>query len=101
MNGCAPEAIVVIGVQPVDLNDFGGSLRPPVRERVADAVRLAAEQLAAWGFAGAPRDGDRQFEALNADPLALDTYESGRPSAADARRDGDPRLLGRVARDDR
>jgi len=34
MNGRAPETIVVIGVQPVELNDFGGSLRAPVRERL-------------------------------------------------------------------
>ena len=55
INGRAPEAIVVIGVQPVELNDFGGSLRPPVRQRLAEAVRLAADQLAAWGFPGTPR----------------------------------------------
>jgi hypothetical protein len=36
---------------------------------------------------------------LNANPLTLDAYESGRPSIADARRDGDPRLLEAVTRD--
>jgi hydrogenase maturation protease len=100
INGRAPETIVVIGVQPVELNDFGGSLRAPVRERLPEAVRLAAAQLAAWGFPGTPRDRDIPFAALNADPLALDAYESGRPSAAEACREGDPRLLARVARDD-
>jgi len=99
MNGRAPEAVVVIGVQPVELNDFGGSLRPPVRQRLAEAVRLAADQLAAWGFPGAPRAEGLPFAALNADPLALDAYESGRPSAAAACRDGDPRLLSRTSRD--
>jgi hypothetical protein len=38
-------------------------------------------------------------EPLNAEPLALSSYESGRPTAADARRDGDPRLLAPLARD--
>ena len=55
MNGRTPDAIVAIGVQPVELNDFGGSLRKQVSERLAEAVQLAAEQLAAWGFPGTPR----------------------------------------------
>lgn len=99
INGRAPETVVAIGVQPVELNDFGGSLRPPVRQRLAEAVRLAADQLAAWGFPGTPRTDGPRVAALNADPLALDAYESGRPSAAEACRDGDPRLLFRTAED--
>ena len=101
MNGCTPEAIVAIGVQPVELNDFGGSLRPQVRERLPEAVRLAEEQLAAWGFPGTPRTVGVPIEPLNAGPLALDIYESGRPSAAEACRDGDPRLLEPTFRNER
>jgi hydrogenase maturation protease len=93
MNGRTPDEIVAIGVQPVELNDFGGSLRPAVRDRLAETVQLAAAQLAAWGFPGKSRASGMPAEPLNANPLALDIYESGRPSAADARRDGDPRLL--------
>jgi len=99
MNGRTPDGIVAIGVQPVELNDFGGSLRAPVRERLPEAVRLGAAQLAAWGFPGTPRAPGAPFEPLNANPLALDAYESGRPSAAAARRDGDPRLLEPLTRD--
>jgi len=93
MNGRTPDEIVAIGVQPVELNDFGGSLRPSVRNRLPEAVRLAADQLAAWGCPGTPRAPGAPIEPLNADSLALSSYESGRPSVADARRDGDPRLL--------
>ena len=93
MNGRTPDEIVAIGVQPVELNDFGGSLREPVRDRLPEAVRLAAEQLAAWGFPGKPRTAGVPFEPLNADSLSLTAYESGRPSEAVARRDGDERLL--------
>ena len=93
MNGRAPDTVVAIGVQPVELNDFGGSLRPEVRERLPEAVRLAAVQLAAWGFPGTSRLPGAPVEPLNADSLALEVYESGRPSMADARRDGDARLL--------
>jgi hydrogenase maturation protease len=95
INGRAPDAIVAIGVQPVELDDFGGSLRAPVKARVPEAVRLAADQLAAWGFPGTPRARGVPYEPLNAYPLALDAYESGRPSARDACRDGDPRVLTR------
>lgn len=93
MNGRAPEAIVAIGVQPLELSDFGGSLREPVRARLPEAVALAAQELAAWGFPGTPRPPGSTFEPLNAASLAIEAYESGRPSAADACRIGDPRLL--------
>ena len=98
INGRAPQKIVVIGVQPVELDDFGGSLRAPVRERLPEAVQLAANELAAWGFPGTRRTAGAPFQPLNADPLALEAYESGRPSAADACRDGDPRVLAPLVR---
>ena len=94
LNGRAPDAIVAIGVQPVELNDFGGSLTDPVRERLPEAVLLAARELAAWGYPGTPRPRDAAFERLNAGPLALDRYESGRPTDTQACRRGDPRLIG-------
>ena len=101
LNGRVPEAIVAIGVQPVELSDFGGSLRAPVRARLPEAVALAARELAAWGFPGTPRAAGAPVEPLNAASLAIDAYEAGRPSAADACRIGDPRLLGAAAaRDD-
>lgn len=93
LNGCAPESIVAIGVQPLELDDFGGSLREPVRARLADAVALAADELAAWGFPGTRRSPGARFDPLNARALQLDTYETGRPSDASALRCGDPRVL--------
>jgi hydrogenase maturation protease len=93
LRGSAPERITAIGVQPVELNDFGGSLRPEVRARLPEAVGLAIAELAAWGFAGTPRPDGTAVEALNAASLALDIYESGRPSPEEACRIGDPRLL--------
>jgi hydrogenase maturation protease len=93
LNGRGPEAIVAFGVQPLELDDFGGSLREPVRVRLPEVVALAAQELAAWGFPGAPRAPGVAVEPLNDASLALDAYESGRPSGADACRIGDPRLL--------
>jgi hydrogenase maturation protease len=93
LNGRVPESIVAIGVQPVELADFGGSLRDVVRARLPEVVALAAQELAAWGFPGTPRLAGAIVEPLNAASLALENYESGRPSPADACRIGDPRVL--------
>ncbi len=100
LNGRAPMEIVAIGVQPLELSDFGGSLTVPVRKRIPEAVTLAAAQLAAWGYAGAPRPAGAAFEPLNATPLSLRAYESGRPAAADACRIGDPRVLALARREE-
>ncbi len=97
LNGRAPERIVAIGVQPVELSDFGGSLRDAVRARLPEAVALAVQELAAWGFDVTPRPAHATFEPLNAASLALECYESGRPSMADACRIGDPRVLARTS----
>jgi hydrogenase maturation protease len=93
LNGRAPERIVAIGVQPVELADFGGSLRDAVRARLPEVVALAAQELVAWGCAGTPRPPGATIEPLNAVSLALDNYESGRPSPDDACRIGDARVL--------
>jgi hydrogenase maturation protease len=93
LRGSAPEKITAIGVQPVELNDFGGSLRPAVKERLPEAVSLAVAELAAWGFPGLPRPDGATVEPLNATSLAIDAYEAGRPSADNACRVGDPRVL--------
>jgi hydrogenase maturation protease len=93
LRGTAPERITAIGVQPIELNDFGGSLRPPVRARLAEAALLAVRELAAWGYAATPRSPGSVAEPLNARSLALDVYEAERPSADAACRIGDPRLL--------
>ena len=92
-----PDAITVIGVQPVELSDFGGSLTLPVRACLAPAVALAARELAAWGLAGRARAEGETVPPLNAAALALDEYERGRPSATDACRIGDERLLAPLA----
>lgn len=93
LRGSAPERITAIGVQPVVLDDFGGSLRPAVRARVPEAVERALRELADWGHAATPRAPGSQAEPLNARALALDAYEAGRPTAEAACRVGDPRVL--------
>lgn len=93
LRGSAPSHITAIGVQPVTLDDFGGSLRPAVRARLPEAIALAVQELTTWGFAPSPRASGAAFERLNDGALSLEAYEAGRPSADAACREGDPRVL--------
>lgn len=93
LHGRTPDTVAAIGVQPVTLDDFGGSLTEPVRARLGEAIDLAARQLAAWGFPGRARAADESAEPLNSEVLQLAAYERGRPSEDDACRIGDPRVL--------
>ncbi len=87
----APEELVLIGIQPEELEDYGGSLRPIVRARMADALGLALDRLRTWGFPARAAAG--AAAPLNDAALAMDRYEAERPSAADACRIGDARFL--------
>jgi len=93
LKGNYPDKLVLIGVQPVELDDFGGSLRPAVRAQIDPAVAVACQWLRRWGaspvsraVAGAP------VSPLNANGLALSRYENERPSAQSASRQGDTRF---------
>jgi hydrogenase maturation protease len=92
--GRYPDEVLLIGCQPEELEDFGGSLRPSVKAALEQALPLAVERLAQWGAVATPRAlapaGD---EAVTAPSLALHVYEAGRPSAEAACRVGDARFM--------
>lgn len=91
LSGQFPEACALVGVQPADIGDYGGSLTPPVRTALDAAVAMAKSILHGWGV-----EAERRREPLPAragDSLALAAYESGRPSAAVAWRFGDARVV--------
>jgi hydrogenase maturation protease len=92
LQGWEPASVVLIGVQPVELEDFGGSLRAAVREQIPPALQLAVDRLAGWGLPARPRS--RAPVAVDS-PLGLDRYERERPSAEDACRIGDARFMTR------
>ena len=92
--GQSPREIVLIGVQPAQLEDFGGSLTPLVSARVDDAVAEAVLQLHRWGFRPWPRLNPPS-EPLMGPGLDRARYEAGRPSEEDAWRIGDRRVLER------
>jgi hydrogenase maturation protease len=97
LHGRTPETIVAIGVQPVTLDDFGGSLTEPVRARLGEAVELAASELRRWDLTARRRAPGEAVEPLNSQSVALGNYEAGRPSELDACRVGDARLLSTLA----
>lgn len=94
LTGQYPQSLVLIGVQPVDLKDYGGSLREPVRGQIAPAVEIAADWLRRWGVDVQPRSTADEV-GINAAALELTAYEQSRPSEAEACRQGDARFLQR------
>jgi len=89
-----PAQMLLIGVQPAQLEDFGGSLTEPVKARVEESVALAVARLREWGVTVTPRASGA--EALNDGALSMSAYESGRPSEAQAWRMGDARFFNEV-----
>lgn len=99
LTGHYPAEVLLIGCQPEELEDYGGSLRPKVRLAVDDALALALERLRAWGARPVPRDLPPEAdEAVTVPTLSLQAYEAGRPDAALACRIGDERFMPPAAR---
>lgn len=89
--GYRPAQMVLIGCQPVELDDYGGGLRPEVAARIPQALEIARGILAEWGVAVS---GGRSDASLLADPaIRRGAYEAGRPSEDDACRTGDARFF--------
>lgn len=94
MTGAFPDEVLLIGCQPEELEDYGGSLRPVVKAALEPALAMALAQLRAWGAEVAPRvQPPAEDEAVTAASLALHRYEAGRPPAELACRGGDDRFL--------
>jgi len=90
--GHKPDHFTVVGIRPVQLADYGGSLTEPVQAQLPAALQLGIEELGRWGIELRERDaGPGRDVVIGA--LARERYESGRPSAAEACRSGDERFL--------
>jgi hydrogenase maturation protease len=92
--GHRPERFTVLGIKPVMLADYGGSLTEPVQAQLLVALELGLKELAAWGAPGTRRTVTTPRDVVIS-AIARQRYESERPSAAVARRDGDERFLAR------
>ena len=95
--GCLPDELLLVGCQPAELEDFGGSLTGPVRAALKPALDLALARLRAWGAdpqpRGMPDAAARPAAEVSGAALSMPAYEGGRPSAAVACRTGDDRFL--------
>lgn len=94
LTGKYPAQVLLIGCQPQELDDYGGSLRPVVKAAMGEALALGVAELARWGGQPVARQqalGGR--EAVTVDELALAAYEAQRPTAELACRQGDARFF--------
>ena len=92
--GDYPERLLLIGVQPVELEDYGGSLRPEVKACIDPAIALVLDYLSELGIGPEPRQAPpADLPDMPHASLSLERYESGRPSAELACRVGDARVL--------
>ena len=96
LTGHYPSKVLLIGCQPEHMMDYGGSLRPIVKAAIEPALAEALRVLSAWGAEPrertTPLDGE---EAVTLPHLQLQHYEDQRPSADEACRIGDERILAR------
>jgi hydrogenase maturation protease len=90
--GHRPERFTVVGIKPVELADYGGSLTEPVQQQLPVALGLGLEELSRWGVPGRKRSSGAARETVIA-AIARERYESERPSAEVACRVGDGRFL--------
>ncbi len=92
--GRYPDEVLLVGCQPAELEDYGGSLRPVVKAALERALPLAVDTLAEWGAGPRAREAAPTADDAVTNPsLALAAYEAGRPSAEAACRVGDARFL--------
>ncbi len=75
IRGHLPAHIALVGLQPVQLDDYGGSLTDIARAQLPAAEQAALTQLAAWGIA--PQTSD-ETRCLNYDCLSMENYEGVR-----------------------
>ena len=89
--GCCPAEIMLVGVQPVELEDYGGGLRAATAARIPDAVAIARDWLAARGIHAT--EGRTETAELADPALRREAYEGQRPSEQAACRTGDDRFF--------
>jgi hydrogenase maturation protease len=89
-----PRRVLLVGCQPEELDDYGGSLRPVVKQAMEDAIALGVDALRRWGAVPRARTTPLgSAEAVTFRQLDLRRYEAQRPAEDLACRHGDERFL--------
>ena len=92
--GKAPAHLFLIGVQPVELEDYGGSLRPRVKAQIPPAMEAAGGYLARHGIEARRRaQALPESVTLAGEHVRMSRYEADRPGEDEACRTGDARVL--------
>lgn len=94
--GQLPPRMLLIGVQPQRLDDYGGSLSNGIKAMIEPALAEALRYLEAQDIrpVAAAEHAERLIDGAHPHPaLALTDYERGRPSPDQAWRHGDQRVL--------
>ena len=94
LGDCA-EHMLLVGVQPVELEDYGGSLRPPVRAQIRAALAVARDYLENHGVT-LQENSAAVDQGVITPGLDIGNYEAGRPGPSAACREGDARVLERA-----
>ena len=89
--GNYPADLLLVGCQPVELEDFGGSLRAEVKAQVQPAIDIALDYLKQFDVQAERNTG--QAQSLAPGQLNLSDYEQGRPDEDAACRKGDIRVI--------
>ncbi len=75
-----PQQLALIGVQPEQLDDYGGSLRARVRQRIPEAVERGCAVLRQWGVAVHERSAPLEsLDLIGPQELSMPNYELGKP----------------------
>lgn len=94
MLGRYPQHLLLVGVQPEQLEDFGGSLRATTREQIEPAIQAALNWLQQFDIHASKRAEPLPAEAsLSGQEIHIEIYEQQRPAPEVACRIGDERVL--------
>lgn len=89
-----PERLLLVGVQPLEIEDYGGSLTSVVKQRIEPAIEAAFDWLQQFNVVPVRRDVPLSAEeSIAGGEIELDRYESERPDPEAACRVGDDRVL--------
>ncbi len=93
LKGNSPERLVLIGVQPEEIEDYGGSLRPVVKAQIDPCIDIALDFLRQWGIEPVATVEDSGENLIGSEALVLERYEAEQPADRALWAQGDPRVL--------
>ncbi len=94
MLGDYPEHLLLVGVQPVELEDYGGSLRDELNPQIEPAIEMALDYLSGFGIQAKRREPATDPNPLTQGSISdMQRYEAERPTESQACRIGDARIL--------